>query len=398
MNVPGYIARRYLLAKSRQTAVNLISAVTLLVALIGSASLFVVLSGFSGLKEFSIAYTEMTDPDLKVLPIKGKYLTDVPALSAKINALKGVAASAPELEERVYLTHGEKSQTAWIKGVAPNWPEVIPIEKNLYLGDWDVEGVGILGLGLAQTLGVTVGPYSQPIGVLVPKPLKKGALSTSTPYEQGFLTLSAVYAVDADWDQKYLITDLRWVQALLGRDPEQATGISIKLNEQGIQDPAYWAQQIQKWAPNQYVVKTRIQLNSALYKMLNTEYAATYGVFTLVLIIALFNLVGAMITIILDKRQNADTLFALGLTSRDIQRIYLIQGIGLSVIGGLGGLLLGSALIGSQLYFGWLEIGAGLAYPVAFEWKNFLLVVVTISVLGSITSWVASRRAARVDS
>ena len=122
MNVPGYIARRYLLAKSRQTAVNLISAVTLLVALIGSASLFVVLSGFSGLKEFSVAYTEMTDPDLKVLPATGKYLPDFTEITPKINALEGVAASSPELEERVYLTHGEKSQTAWIKGVSPNWP------------------------------------------------------------------------------------------------------------------------------------------------------------------------------------------------------------------------------------------------------------------------------------
>lgn len=395
MNVPGYIARRYLLAKSRQTAVNLISAVTLLVALIGSASLFVVLSGFSGLKEFSVTYTEMTDPDLKVLPATGKYLPDFTEITAKINALEGVAASAPELEERVYLTHGEKSQTAWIKGVSPNWPKVIPIEKNLYLGDWDVEGVGILGLGLAQTLGVTVGAYSQPLGVIVPKPLKKGMLSTATPYEQGYLTLSAVYAVDADWDQKYLITDIRWVQALLGRTPEEATGISVKLNDIGRQNPEFWAQQIQQWAPDQYVVKTQVQLNSALYKMLNTEYAATYGVFTLVLVIALFNLVGAMITIILDKQENAKTLFALGLTEREIKRIYLIQGIGLSVLGGLGGLLLGSALIGSQLYFGWLEIGSGLAYPVAFEAKNFVLVVVTISVLGSLTSWVASRRATR---
>ena len=181
----------------------------------------------------------------------------------------------------------------------------------------------------------------------------------------------------------------------MGRTPEEATGISVKLNEIGRQNPEFWAQQIQQWAPDQYVVKTRVQLNSALYKMLNTEYAATYGVFTLVLVIALFNLVGAMITIILDKQENAKTLFALGLTEREIKRIYLIQGIGLSVLGGLGGLLLGSALIGSQLYFGWLEIGSGLAYPVAFEAKNFVLVAVTISVLGSLTSWVASRRATR---
>jgi lipoprotein-releasing system permease protein len=140
------------------------------------------------------------------------------------------------------------------------------------------------------------------------------------------------------------------------------------------------------------MVKTRSQLNSSLYKMLNTENIATYLIFTLVLIIALFNLVGAIIMMILDKKGNCKTLFSLGLTIKEIRRIYFLQGVVVTVLGGITGVGLASALIGSQMIFGWLRISPSLAYPVAFEWFNVGVVLGTISVLGIIASWIASLR------
>src|SRR5690606_31104396 len=132
--------------------------------------------------------------------------------------------------------------------------------------------------------------------------------------------------------------------------------------------------------------------NVSLHKMLNTENLATYLIFTLVLIIALFNVVGAIIMMILDKQQNSKTLYSLGATLQELRRIYFVQGLLVTALGGLIGVFLGSLLIGSQLAFGWLKITNTLAYPVEFNLVNLLVVMATIVVLGFISSKIASSR------
>src|SRR5690606_14811979 len=132
--------------------------------------------------------------------------------------------------------------------------------------------------------------------------------------------------------------------------------------------------------------------NVSLHKMLNTENLATYLIFTLVLIIALFNVVGAIIMMILDKQQNSKTLYSLGTTRGELRRIYFIQGLLVTFMGGLIGLLIGSLIIGSQLAFGWLMITESLAYPVEFSMVNLLVVMTTIMILGTISSKIASSR------
>ena len=139
-------------------------------------------------------------------------------------------------------------------------------------------------------------------------------------------------------------------------------------------------------------VLTRREQNTSLYRMLNTENLATYLIFTLVLIIALFNVVGAIIMMILDKQQNSKTLYSLGTTIKELRRIYFIQGILVTSFGGLIGVLIGTLLIGSQLAFGWLKITPTLAYPVEFNIINILIVIGTIVVLGFISSKIASSR------
>ena len=139
----------------------------------------------------------------------------------------------------------------------------------------------------------------------------------------------------------------------------------------------------------------RQQLNGTLYRMLNTENLATYLIFTLVLIIALFNVVGAIIMMILDKQQNSKTLFSLGATIKELRSVYFIQGLLVTTLGGCIGVLIGSLLIGSQIAFGWLRITPSLAYPVEFNFGNLIVVLATIVVLGFISSKIASSRISR---
>ncbi|TAI47623.1 ABC transporter permease [Flagellimonas allohymeniacidonis] len=394
MNFPFYIAKRYLRSKSSQNAVNIINFITFLVIVIGSAALFVVLSAFAGLKTFSLSFTNSFDPDLKAIPITGKTFSISPEEEAQLGAIEGVTHFSKELEERAYLTFRGKSCIAYIKGIDDNYRTVTGVDSTLYFGNWGItEYNAVMGIGLYNLLGAPVDNYQTPISVLVPKP-GKGSINQQSlnakPYNQLPLVISGVYAVEENLDKKYLFAHLPLVQSLLEKDTSQISGINFKLNNSSSEETI--KQAVLSSLGNKVLVLSRQELNSTLYRMLNTENLATYLIFTLVLIIALFNVVGAIIMLILDKQQNSKTLYSLGTTIKELRRVYFIQGILVTTLGGLIGVLLGSLLIGSQLAFGWLKITATLAYPVEYDYANVFIVLGTIVVLGYISSKIASSR------
>lgn len=390
MNFPFYIAKRYLKAKSSQNAVNIINYITFFVVVIGSASLFVVLSAFSGLKEFGLSFSQLTDPELKIVPVSGKFFEFSDGHRQALSSMDGVLAFSEELEERVYLSHENKSQIAYIKGVSNSYSEVIPIEEGLYFGSWNLSDQGVIGIGLANLLSVTVDNYTDPIHLLLPKPLEgSGFNPTSLPYYESFLSISGVYAIEVDLDNKYLFSSIDFARALLRKSNSEVSGINLKIESSKKED---LIGSLNELFEPRAEVKTREQLNASLYKMLNTENAVTYLIFTLVLVIALFNVVGATLMVILDKRAHLKTLYAMGLEIPKLRRIYFFQGFLLSALGGLIGVLLASLLVGTQLLFGFVKIGVDLSYPVAFSASNFILVLGTIFVLGALAAFVASRR------
>ncbi|WP_339835631.1 FtsX-like permease family protein [uncultured Maribacter sp.] len=394
MNFPLYIAKRYVRSKSTQNAVNIINFITFLVIVIGSAALFIVLSAFAGLKTFSLSFTESFDPQLKALPVAGKTFTLSPEQEEKLHAIEGLAFFSKELEEKVSLEHRGKNHIAHIKGVDSNYTKVTAVDSTLYMGDWTVNDTQVVsGLGIANILGVTINQFRSPMQIYAFKP-GKGSISqnmnTSTLYNQIPMVIGGVYAVEADLDNKYVFADLRLTQALLEKDSLQISGINFKMDD-GV-EPSTVRSEIQAILGSGVELKNRQQLNSTLYKMLNTENVATYLIFTLVLIIALFNVVGAIIMMILDKQQNSKTLYSLGTTIKELQRIYFVQGVLVTGFGGLIGVLIGVLIVWSQLAFGWLKITPSLAYPVKFEFINIAIVLATIIVLGIIASKIASSR------
>ena len=394
MNFPFYIARRYIRSKSSQNAVNVINFITFLVIVIGSAALFIVLSGFAGLKTFSLSFSNTFDPDLKAVPASGKFFQLSGEQQDALEEVEGITSFSREIEERVYLTHRQKSDVAYIKGVDEVYASATQIDSTIYWGSWEIENQkGVVGLGIANLLGLTLDDFRNPLVVLAPKP-GEGSLSAqgfnAKPYNQLSLVLSGVYALEENLDKKYVFTDLRLVQALLEKDSTQLSGVNFRLVPQA--NPNEVAAALAEILGPEVQLKTRRELNSTLYRMLNTENLATYLIFTLVLIIALFNVVGAIIMMILDKQQNSKTLYSLGTTLREIRRIYFVQGVIVTSAGGVIGIVIGSLLIGSQLAFGWLKITPSLAYPVEYQFTNVLIVLATIVILGLIASKIASRR------
>lgn len=392
MNFPFYIAKRYVRSKSSQNAVNIINFITFLVIVIGSAALFIVLSGFAGLKTFSLSFTNVFDPDLKAQPLTGKFFSISEAQEKQLLEIGDVVSFAKEIEEKVILQHREKSEIAFIKGIDADYTNTIAVDNTLYFGEWNVgRQEGVAGLGIVNSLGISVGYTKSPLKILALKP-GKGSISQqglSNSYNTLPLIISGVYQVEESLDKKYVFVNLPLAQALLEKDTTQISGINFKLKSDT--DITKAKNQIAAVFKYKVSVKTRQELNSSLYKMLNTENVATYLIFTLVLIIALFNVVGAIIMMILDKQQNSKTLFNLGVTIKELRRIYFVQGILVTTAGGIIGVLIGSLLIGSQLIFGWVKIGS-IDYPVELQLINVLIVLGTITVLGVIASKIASSR------
>ncbi|MBU2995856.1 FtsX-like permease family protein [Cellulophaga baltica] len=393
MNFPLYIAKRYVRSKSKQSAVNIINMFTFCVIVIGSAALFIVLSGFAGLKTFSLAYTNSFDPDLKALPSIGKFFTITKEQETKLKALEGITSYSKEIEDRVYLTHKKKDHIAYIKGVDANYNTVTGIDSTLYIGTWFNEQQAVAGIGIANLLSLTINNYRSPLEVLVPR-AGTGSLSQQGINAKFFntapLVISGVYSVEAELDSKYIFASLPFVQALLEKENTQISGINFKYSNTVTLEKVQ--QNIEKILGGAVILKDRKELNSTLYRMLNTENLATYLIFTLVLIIALFNVVGAFIMMILDQQGNSKTLYSLGTTIKELRRIYFVQGVIVTFLGGFIGVLIGSLLIWSQLAFEWLKITPELAYPVAYQWINIVIVLATITILGIIASKIASSR------
>ncbi|SHI46946.1 ABC transporter permease [Pseudozobellia thermophila] len=387
MNFPLYIAKRYVRSKSSQNAINIINLITFLVIVIGSAALFVVLSGFAGLKTFSLQFSNTFDPDLKALPATGKFFTVSKEQEARLNEIAGVASFTKELEEKVYLKYQGKSHIAIIKGIDTNYNRVTAIDSTILYGTWRVNpDQAVAGIGVVNTLGLSVNQSA--LVVLALKP-GKGSLSAKDLKTKAYF-ISGVFGVEENLDKKYVFADLPSVQNLLEKAPGQVSALGFKLDD--TEDLAAVKNEIAEVLDHSVVLRDRQELNSTLHRMLNTENLATYLIFTLVLIIALFNVVGAIIMMVLDKQQNLRTLYNLGTTLDKLRAIFFVQGLLVTGIGGLIGVLLGSLLIGSQIAFEWLMITPSLPYPVEYQVSNVLIVLGTIMVLGVIASKIASSR------
>ena len=387
MNFPLYIAKRYVRSKSSQNAINIINLITFLVIVIGSSALFIVLSGFAGLKGFSLQFSNTFDPDLKAQPVQGKVFTLSEEQEAKLNQLDGVASYTKELEEKVYLKFQGKSHIAFIKGVDTNYTRVTEMDSTVLYGNWRInEEEAVAGIGVINILGLSVNQSALVVMALKPG---KGSLSLNDLKTKPYF-ISGVFGVEENLDKKYVFADLPSVQNLLERTDREVSGVGFKLREGA--DVTSAKKNISDILGNEVRVLDRQELNSTLHRMLNTENLATYLIFTLVLIIALFNVVGAIIMMVLDKQQNLKTLYNLGTTVKKLRSIFFVQGLLVTGVGGFIGVLIGSLLIWSQLAFEWLKITPSLPYPVEYQWINVVIVLATILILGVIASKIASSR------
>ena len=395
MNFSLYIAKRYLFGFSKNNAINIITGIASFGIVVGAMALFVVLSVFSGLKDFSLSFSNSFDPDLKITAVKGKSFDISNNQNQSINQLDGVISKSYIIEERVLFMFDGKEEVASIKGVDSLYSSVNNVKKSLYNGQWlrPETYQCVVGYGISDKLSLGLFDFNNKFEVFVPKPGKGIIENPADAFTQTSLIPVGIYAVNDEIDSKYVFTDLRLAQELLQYRTNQVTGIELKLKPNV--DELKIKSEIQKIFHNQVLIKNRAQLNDSLYKMLNTENFAVYLIFTLVIILTLFTLAGAIIMMILDKKLNLKTMFNLGVSVNDLKKIFLFQGILLTFFGGLIGLVLGIIIVLMQQYFQVIMITPTLAYPVQFNFQNISIVFITIFLLGLIASYIASSRVSK---
>ena len=394
MNYPLYIAKRYLFSKSNKNAVNIISRIAIIAVILGAMALFIVLSGFSGLKEFALQFTNMFDSDLKVIPAKGKTLQITEEQFIKIKNIEGVEAVSKTIEERVFIRYEGKNHIAFIKGVDENYSKVTSVDSLLLVGDWLVPNQNevVIGFGISAKLSIPARDYGKLIEVYVPKPGtgQINVLDPTSAFNSERVVASGIYEINDELNGKYLFSDIDFSRNLLGLDSTKVSFLEFKLNPSAQEDKV--KADITGIFPEEIIIKNRFQQNDALYKMLNSENLFTYLFVSLIAAIAIFNLAGTIIMIILEKRGNIKTLYFLGLTLKEIRKVFFFNGVLMTLIGVIIGLFLGSVLVLLQIQYGFVPITESLPYPVKFKLINLLIVFLTITLLGGMASKIASLR------
>lgn len=396
MNFPLYVAKRYIFSKSKNNAINIITRIASGGIIVGAMALFVVLSVFSGLREFSLSFSNDFDPDLKANPITGKSFFIAPEQESQIKKIDGIASYSKIIEERVLFTFDGKQLVTYLKGVDKNFANVSKASQKLFNGQWLKPNTYqvVVGYGISEKLSLGLFDFNNPFEVMAPKPGKGNlSLNPEDSFNKSILIPVGIYAISEELDSKYVFADLGLTQELLDYKSNQVSGIEIKTKPNSSESDII--SKIEKIFKNKVQVKNRAELNATLHKMLNTENIAIYLIFTLVIIIALFNLIGALIMMVLDKKANLKTLFNLGTEVKDLRKIFLLQGSLLSIFGGIIGLVLGIIIVLIQQKFQLVMITPSLAYPVVFTIENVLIVFATIVSLGFIASLIASSRVSK---
>ncbi|WP_010182600.1 ABC transporter permease [Aquimarina agarilytica] len=390
MKFPLYIAKRYLFSRGSTQAINIITAIAAVGIVVGALSLFVVLSAFDGLKSLHLEHTSIADPDVKVSPAQGKFFDITETQKQQIAKLDGVVSFSSIVENQVILNFKQKRQNATIKGVDANYPKVIAVDSILDYGDWigDKDFYVVLGNQISNALSLGINNYETPLDLVMPKAGKGQITNLLEAFKTEKVVVSGIYQLTNEMDQKYVFTHINLARGLLNLDKNKVSHIELRLSSQA--NYGYIRTRLEEIFGSTIIVKSRIQLNDAMYKMLNTENLIVYLLFTLVLIVALFSLIGAMIMMIIDKKRNLQTLHKLGASLKKIRLIFFLQGMLMTILGGLLGVFLGVILIQIQQASGLVMITPTLAYPTQLSFLNGIIVLATLYVLGVIASSIAS--------
>jgi len=389
MGISFFVSKKYFFSKSQFNIVNFVSLIASFVLIVASCSFFIVLSVFSGLKDFGLDYNKAFDPDIK---ISSASLSSFSLTESQLNWLstnKDSFVYSKTLEKKVLLSSDGKNTYGKLVGVDRNFRSVIEIDSIISVGRW-------IGLGsnevlvsylIAEKLNLGLFNYGGGLKISIPNNENSSPL-VKNPFRTLSFVPSGVYASSGDKDQRTVFSSLGLAQSFLKKNENEITSILIK----SFDNPRPLVKELKKVFKDGFLVRSREQLNQTYYKMLNVESLILNILMVLILIVAMFNSVGAIIILIVEKRKSIQTLLKLGATKKDIQALFFKHGLMISLFGGVIGLFSGVCFVYLQKSYSFIKlVGTEIPYPVGLELSNAVSVIVFLLIVCSVGSYLASR-------
>ena len=390
MSFSFFVARRYRLSSTNFNTVQLISHFASFVVGVAVCAFFVIQSVFSGLHDFGLSYSSSIDPDLKISSVDSFSFVMADTVIAKLEQVKGVAVAAPLLSQEAVLRFEQQHKLVTLLGVDSRYDQLFGISDRIPVGRM-VSDRGeelLLGYGTTIDLGAGLYDYDGFIECLLPK---QGAINPldPNPFVSRWATNVGVFQMSEEVDYNYAFAPLPFVWSLTNAPTNTFTAVDVKLDENSNKNALI--EEIQRIIGSEFEIIEKEALNPALYRMLQTERIAIYLILSLVLTIALFNVVGAIVMMVLDKRNQLQTLLGMGSSVNEIRQIFFYQGLLLSGVGGFFGLVVGIGVVIAQSIGEFILVpGTQLPYPIAFSFENLFALLLIWGVLSVVAAWVAS--------
>ena len=404
MRLPLFIANRYLLAKKSHNLINIITWISILGISVGSFALIVVLSAFNGLEKVISSMNNRLTPDLQISPVKGKTIDLTAFPLGQLKDIQGVEYVIPTITEDALFRANDKQHIGQVKGVGLEYQKIDRLNEvvfgggDLVLSDEDEHYFAIPGAGVAWYLGINAyNPYAM-VRIYVPKRGNASQMSLENSFNSDVVTVRSVFATEQELDEKMVLVPFDMLSELLEYE-DKATNVEVFTTQNA--DINKVKKSVSAIIGANYSVKNQQEQQETLYKIMRSEKWAVYVILTFILILATFNVVGSLSMLMIDKRKDTEILKAMGADNSLIQRIFLNEGLLISVAGGIIGLLLGIVLVLLQQQFGFIKFGTGGgnyvvdAYPVLLKIKDVLLIFATILVVGCTSALLTVRHAMR---
>lgn len=393
-------AWRYFKAKKSTNAINIISWISVLAIAVGAASLIIVLSVFNGFEGLVKSLYADFYTDVRIGASNNKFITLTPQQLSSIKKVEGVKAISLIAEEKAVLVNDSYQSIIFLKGVDDAYNNVSGLSKHVVIGTFEPGEIDapflILGGGIANAVGVDAGKNLLPLTVYLPN-RKATSFSGMDALNSYNANVSGSFMLQQDFDNKYAITNIDFVKYMLDLGENEYSAVEVKLHDPNKMENA--KKKLEALLGKDYQVQTRFQQNQSLYTVMQIEKWVIYGILSLILVVAAFNMIGALTMLVLEKQKDIAVLKAMGADNNYIQRIFLNEGFVIAGIGGLAGIILASIVCFLQVKFKLVKLSGGSFiidyYPVQMVATDFILVVATVVIIALLAAWIPARKASR---
>ncbi len=398
MDLSLYIAKRYLFSKKSHQVINIISWVAIAGIALATAAMVCTLSVFNGFQGVVAEQFTAFDPDIKVTAVQGKsFLTDNPNIEAAAKT-EGIAVVSFSVEDKALVEYGGKQVMVTLKGVDNNFKQLTDIERVLHgngefiLQD-SLNSYAVLGGKIVNELNCGLF-FTTPLEIYAPN--RGGKINLTMParnFKKGMLLSSGLAFIvnQPEYDGGYILTSNEFARKMFRRKPNEATSLEIKLTTGA--DVSEVKRNIETILGSDYIIKDRYEQQDDIYKVMQIEKLISYIFLTFILLVACFNIVGSLSMLIIEKRENMETLRSMGADNSTVANIFIYEGIIISAIGAVSGIIAGIALCLAQQRFGFISMGntesfVVNSYPVEIQTKDILTTFVTVLIVGITAVWL----------